>query len=489
MQEGFELPLAKSPPAVNVSGVNVDSPTNEPADPWWVRLLIFIVPMVLALVSAKPYAGSWNDGSRLAAIESLGDRGTFAIDESVFVRVPEELIDQGTPPFNPTDPLLLRYGTLDKLFIAGHFYSDKPPVVSILLAGEYRLWRLAGGPSFAERPDIVVYWMTVFTSGLAYAVAVWCWAILARLRGWPRPIRLTLLLGFSLGSIAIPYIEYVNSHEMYLGVMSAIILQMERIRRAVATNGRVIGKLLVLGTLGGLGYNLDPGLAPGLALAVFGWVVYRVRRWHPTLLFVMATLPWVTAHHVLNHEIGGKWITPANAVPEYFNYPGSPFTETTITGFWRHTPQRFALYLVDLLFGKQGFLTHNLPLMLAVFCVPRMIWRRTLTAEQAAGLVFAGLGYLSYAILSKNHGGACCSVRWFVPFLAVGYLIIGDFLTWRPEHLRELKILTIGGILLAVFMWWVGPWTLRLIPGFWPIMGTTMVAFAISGLSSRRQPV
>ena len=43
------------------------------------------------LSAARPYAGSWNDGSRLATVESLVDRHTWAIDDSIFVAVPPEL--------------------------------------------------------------------------------------------------------------------------------------------------------------------------------------------------------------------------------------------------------------------------------------------------------------------------------------------------------------------------------------------------------------
>ena len=40
------------------------------------RRLVWIVALtatVIALLSARPFAGSWNDGSRLAAVESLVD--------------------------------------------------------------------------------------------------------------------------------------------------------------------------------------------------------------------------------------------------------------------------------------------------------------------------------------------------------------------------------------------------------------------------------
>ncbi len=47
--------------------------------------VVLAAAVVVAAVSAHPYAGGWNDGSRLATVESLVDRHTWAIDDSIFV--------------------------------------------------------------------------------------------------------------------------------------------------------------------------------------------------------------------------------------------------------------------------------------------------------------------------------------------------------------------------------------------------------------------
>src|SRR3954447_10343608 len=75
---------------------------------------VLLAATVVALVSARPYAGAWNDGSRLATVESLVERGTLAIDESAFVAVPQTA--------SPYGPIEMSKGTLDKLLIDGHFY-------------------------------------------------------------------------------------------------------------------------------------------------------------------------------------------------------------------------------------------------------------------------------------------------------------------------------------------------------------------------------
>src|SRR6185295_4349664 len=102
-----------------------------------------LVATAVAVLGAEPYAGGWNDGSRLAAVESLGERGTFIIDDSVFVRV--RPAEPGRPLPYPADRAdLLTHGTLDKLFIDGHYYSDKSPVPSVLMACLYRAWLSLG---------------------------------------------------------------------------------------------------------------------------------------------------------------------------------------------------------------------------------------------------------------------------------------------------------------------------------------------------------
>ena len=82
--------------------------------------------------------------------------------------------------------------------------------------------------------------------------------------------------------------------------------------------------------------------------------------------FVLAALPWVILHHVLNYLVGGTF-KPANAVAEYFQWPGCTFNAQNMTGTWQHANVlSFLVYAVDLLVGKRGFLGYNPPLLLAI---------------------------------------------------------------------------------------------------------------------------
>src|SRR5437868_2606370 len=125
------------------------SPSVHPA---W-HALVLGCAAVVALLGCRDRAGGWNDASRLAAVESLVDRHTLVIDDSLFVRGPG--------------------GTKDRLLIRGHFYSDKSPVPSLLLAGPYWLWQRWTGQTAESDTAGFCRLTTLCSCGLAYVVAVW----------------------------------------------------------------------------------------------------------------------------------------------------------------------------------------------------------------------------------------------------------------------------------------------------------------------------
>src|SRR6266851_4398869 len=101
---------------------------------------VLLIAWLIAAASSRPFAGGWNDGSRLATIECLVDRGTFAIDDSIFVVTPT-----GNAPYMPDDVVVQQTGTLDRMRINGHYYSDKPAVPALYSAVVYKGLQLATG--------------------------------------------------------------------------------------------------------------------------------------------------------------------------------------------------------------------------------------------------------------------------------------------------------------------------------------------------------
>ena len=101
-------------------------------------ILVLIVSLTVALVSARPYAGGWNDGSRLALVESLVDFRTLSIDRSIFVD-PARAEEAEAKPYPSQKQGLMEGGTLDKVLIKGRFYSDKAMVPALFMAAFYQV--------------------------------------------------------------------------------------------------------------------------------------------------------------------------------------------------------------------------------------------------------------------------------------------------------------------------------------------------------------
>ena len=427
--------------------------------------IIVALAIVIAMVGAKPYAGSWNDGSRLAAVECLAEQGTFIIDDSVFVRVPPVVADE--PHVYAAEPPGLRvFGTLDKLRIDGHYYSDKSPVPTVLMAGIYRAWLICGGPTISQRPDLAIWFLTVTSSGVAYVIAVIGILRLGRVLNLDASILPLFVASFAFATVALPYGRHVNNHILLLGVMSVICLLLAKLDQEPDLSGH-LWRLATVGFLAGFGYTIDLGAGPPLLFAVGLFVIVRLRSIGAGIVVAVGSLPWLILHHGINYAIAGT-IGPANALPEYLNWPGSPFTVETMTGGLKHSPGWFVLYALDLLFGQKGIISNDTPLWLATAGILRIaMWQpeRRIALGFCAG--WCGCVWLLYAATSNNYSGQCASVRWFVPFLAPGYWMLGVLLAAEPRFRRDLIWLALIGVPIAGLMWLDGPWMPRMVPGLW----------------------
>jgi len=454
---------------------------------WGAASLVLIAAATVAIVSARSYAGSWNDGSRLAAVESIVDYHTLTIERSIFVQVPSRGESTAPPPYPLDEPDLLLYGTRDKILVKGRFFSSKSPVPILLMAAVYQGLQWATGLTARARPDRFIYWMTLLSSGLAYVVAVWCVFQLGRSLRLTPPVRVGLTASFGLATVALTYSRHINNHMLLLGVAAALFLGLSRLAEE-ARAGRVpLLRLAGLGTLTGLGYTIDLGAGPILLVCTLGLVAYRCQRLRPVAVFALAALPWLALHHAVNYAVGGTF-RPANAVPAYLQWPGSPFTPQTITGtFGRHTVGHFLAYAADLLVGKRGFLGHNLPL----FLVPPglvLLARgrpRELPEIVHAACVCCGT-WLTYALLSSNYSGLAASIRWFVPLLAPGYYVLAVVLRDYPCHRRDFLVLSAWGAVIAGVMWWKGPWMKHMVPFYWPLVAAALLSWILSWIRRRR---
>ncbi len=447
----------------------------------WVGCGVVVAAALVALFTAQSIAGGWNDGSRLASIESFGGRGTFAIDDSPFANPSPAESDR--LPFYPAAPTSLREtGTYDKLLIDGRFYSDKLPVMSALIGGLYRGWLIAGGPTATERPDLFCYLVTVLTSGVGYVAGVWCvWRLGLRVGlegGWA----VALAAAAAFATVCPAYTWYTNSHLAGFGPAAGLCLAL-----ASAGDRRRWPQLIGIGLLAGLVYAIDFALGAALAIALAPYCV-RVFGWKSAALVAVGTLPFVGLHHAINYAVGGVFL-PANSVPEYLAWPDSPFDERSMTGGLKHTPLGFVVYAADMLFGQKGFLLHNLPLVLTPGgAVILWVYHRPLRPALALAAAWAAVGWLVYAAQSTNLSGMCVSIRWFVPLLAPAFWVVALVLRYAPRYRPDFLWLGGCGVVLAVCDWAVGTWTPRNTLYYWFIVGPALLGFGVIRLIDYFRP-
>jgi hypothetical protein len=284
----------------------------------------------------------------------------------------------------------------------------------------------------------------------------------------------------ALATVALTYAEFVNNHILLLGVSFALMLGLVRLSQIIRGGQGALTLLAGLGTLAGLAYSIDLGAGPVLLLGTAALVGWRCRRPAPLILFGLAALPWLVLHHAVNYHIGGTW-GPANAVAEYFQWPGCSFNGQNLTGGWKHRSiGRFLLYAADLLLGKRGFLGHNLPLFLALLgLVPLLRRRLVFLPEILYALGCSGGIWLLYAANSNNTSGACLSIRWLVPLLAPGFFLLAVLLREYPRYLPDLAILSFWGTMLTALGWGYGPWIKHMVPYFWPVQAAALTTWGL----------
>ena len=156
---------------------------------------IFSVFLGLFSLFTTPIA-THNEASRLATIESLVDFHTFIIDNSRFV------------------------WTIDKYFYQGHFYSDKPPILSIYGSFFYALLKIVG-ISFSNQFGLTIFLMTILVVGVSTAIGmVYFYKTLKFLEIKENWIDVLLIIAGS-GTLLLPYSSVFSNHVVSASLLMA----------------------------------------------------------------------------------------------------------------------------------------------------------------------------------------------------------------------------------------------------------------------------
>ena len=425
-------------------------------------LLVAIVAAAVAGTTSD--VGSWNDAGRLATVESLVDRHTWQMDGSIFLA-----------------------RTMDRAYIEGHFYSHRSPTPSLALAAIYQVAQWTTGLKAAESPAAFCYTMALFSSGLAYIIAVLSVERLAGLTDLTAAVRWPLTWSFAFGTVALTYSRAVNDHIYLLGVFGLLFVGLVNCASRGWTHATQ-WNLVALGTLLGLGYSIDLGVGPVLVLCVLAYLASELRPLLRLAPVLVGALPWIALHHGVTYMIGGTF-RPLGAVAEYMtSWQGSPFTVENLTGLgWAHTSVAgFLIYTVGFLVGPKGFLVHN-PVL---FFLPPALLLGWCTSRHSRGLVWCSVAlmlgtWLMYAMNSNNFAGETASIRWFVPLLVPSYYLLMLAVKERPNLRNDIFIVGVWSIVLGLLLWRRGPWISSIGPRLWVVNAGALVTWTVYRLTRR----
>jgi hypothetical protein len=390
---------------------------------------IFFGLALLSFLTILPGVHSWSDGSRIATIQSMVDFHSLSIDHSTFV-------DTG-----------------DKVFINGHFYSDKLAAPSLIGAVVYFPLSLLN-IKLNHGLNLAYYLITLLTVKvfwLAGLVAFYRTLVFTPLSGKGR-IWLTLALG--LGSLYFTWSATFNNHSLAASWVAIGFYFSLNSKRST----HIRSNLFLSGFFFGLAASSDvPILAVYVAFLLYIFVDGRLRAsvlWYllPLLLTVLPVL-------LVNYHISGS-IVPVQLVSSYFQYPGSTWQQADLTGVGINQGTFLANYTFNCLLGSRGFILYNPMLFVAIPLLLRELSpRREFVWEARAVCLASAPIVLYYLIFSNNYSGWSYSIRWFVPLLPLWFFFMYSFLVNLNGGRKVLFLALFSASTVIAVLGLANPWS------------------------------
>jgi len=384
----------------------------------------------LSMLAINPRINGWNEASRMALTQSLVEQHSFSIDESVFV------------------------STGDKVFIGNHFYSDKPPLPSILAALVYY-------PLYHAGFELEFGWnLAYFLIILLTVKLFWLLSVLAfnqSMEYTPTNIQYKdwLVLIFAFTSLSFTWSATFNNHSLAgSSLMIAFLFYLKGI------SGKEKYSLLWSGLFLGLAGAMD--IPTSIFFIGFGILVFiNQENGQKFMLFLLGGLVPIGVHLGVNYSIGGT-LLPLQIIPEFFNYEGSSWISSDALSGVETNSLYFTLKYASLsMLGPRGFLWYNPFLFLLIPLAIRAFQQKGHLRAEAAVILSCSMILLSYYfVFSSNFGGWSYSIRWFVPILPLLYIFIYDLeFIVQMKHGKHMLYGLIGTSLLIAIVGQINPWS------------------------------
>ena len=384
--------------------------TGRPLIAVWLGLLLLLAagwPLVKTGITDQG-----NESSRFAAIESMVDRHTTAIDGSSFV-------------------------TVDRGCVDGRWYSDKPPLLTWAGAGVYAIGKWLFGWDFQHARSQSI-WL-IHSACWLFSVLTGFFSSFVLLRRRAPAWNVWLVSGLAtlpfFSTLAWSYSVTTGNHVPAAAVILLLAAQLDH-------REMTCFRALLAGLTAGLLFQLEyvPGAVFGAALLLHLRLSYRDRQGTRRVLTAAGGLAAsLILLGMLNFGNHGSWL------PLYM--------ET-------HHPvlaKDHLFYAFHTLFGFEGLFLYT-PALLGIFWLrhdPDEVLRNRL-------LLAAGATALIYLAATSDFGGWCYGFRFFVSPspLVMLYLIL--HFGHRGGWPRRLFAIAAGWGVITAAIGTINPWT----PGY-----------------------
>lgn len=422
--------------------------TITPPERWAACLLIFIAITLhtISLVNAKPLQSA-NDRSRWCTVWSLVERGTFQIDE--IRQVPG-------------------WDSIDIIYDGGHFYSTKPPLLSILVAGVTWFVQRVTGWTLLDDTQAVATLVLIVVNIIPFGISLAVMSRLLRRVSESSWCRLFVLSATAFGTLITPFLMTLNNHTV---AVVGVMLSLFALQQILSEERPAAWSFLLCGVAAGWACaNELPAAAFGLAT----FLLAARKSIRQTLCWYLpaAIIP-LAAFLVTNFVATGSW------KPTYASYGSAKynFVIDGVPSYWMDPDgvdrnlDSPAIYFLHCTIGHHGIfsLTPLFLMSLAGWLFSGSIRNTSLRTLVRLGAVLSVLvvGFYMTRTENYNYGGVSCGLRWalwLVPFWLLALIPAAELAT-RIVALRSLQCVLL--VISVISAWapidnpWQQPWLFR----------------------------
>lgn len=378
------------------------------------RLLLGALCVIALLTKTDPQSA--HEYSRLGTVESIVERGTYQLDDSVFIV------------------------TVDKIYRDGHFYSHQLPLLATLETPIYWALRLPGTRFNNRGRFVMTYAFSLLTNGIALALTIVCLARLLALAGASRPYRDWLAALLVFGTWLLPYGLVTNNH----GIAGLLIMLLAYLLLKIEWQGVTGARALAIGLVLGLLITIE--LLPVVSFVPLTLIYIGTRHGAARALAAIAlgaSAP-LAAHAIINIGITGD-VIPAGFHHELFNYPGTFFDGASLSGGLKHDNwQSAAAYAWSSLFGGKGFFAFSPVLVLGLIAgVANWRWWGRARGPHLVLLGGVVLSMAASVLTTNNYGGEAVGFR-HASYLSSAIVVL--LLPWIVDATRPAARYAVIGV-------------------------------------------